>query len=123
MEYMSDIGRMDESLGGGLPLSPLLESFYAGSEILCPQGCGGLVHIVRVGTLTDGRGELWLECGCCAQRERVTIPAPTPAELEATSALANPGLSPRCPRHASRVMLRYSGRQLICPECGVRYRG
>lgn len=101
----------------------LLQNFYAGSEIPCPFGCGGAVHSVRVSTLADGRGDLLLECGCCAQRERVTVPSATESERRALASLSAPGVTPLCPRHSVRVPLRNSGRQLVCPECGVRFRG
>jgi hypothetical protein len=100
----------------------LLQSFYAGEEVPCPIGCGGMVHAVRVGTLGDGGGDLWLECGCCAQRERVVIPPATMAERLALQLTLAPGATAFCPRHAGRVPLRQYGRRLVCPECGVRFR-
>ncbi len=107
---------------GVAPPAALLQSFYAGNQMPCPVGCGGTLHAVRVGTLDDGRGDLWLECGCCAQRERVTVPPATPEERSALHAAPVPGGTPICPRHAGRVPLRQYGRQLVCPECGVRFR-
>lgn len=113
--------------GNGLPSGDivpgaLLQSFYAGDRIVCPLGCGGHVHAVRVGTLDDGGGDLWFECGCCAQRNRVLVPRATDAERSALDVEFPPGVAPVCPRHAVRVALRQHGRQLICPECGVRFR-
>lgn len=106
----------------GYILGALLQSFYAGEQINCPVGCGGYVHAVRVGTLGNGGGDLWLECGCCAQRNRILVPPATEAEKSTLDVAPLPGLAPVCPRHAVRVNLRQHGRQLVCPECGVRFR-
>jgi hypothetical protein len=107
---------------GGASASALLQSFYAGEQMQCPVGCGGTAYAVRVSTLGDGCGDLWLECNCCAQRERVTVPPATPEERLALKTTPAPGVTPSCPRHAGRVPLRQRGRQLVCPECGVRFR-
>lgn len=108
--------------GGALLGGMLLQSFYAGEQIPCPVGCGGTAHAVRVVTLGDGCGELWLECSCCAQRERITVPSATRQEISAIPTLPAPGETLLCPRHAGRVPLRQQGRRLVCPECGVRFR-
>lgn len=108
---------------GVMPERALLQRFYAGERLPCPVGCGGTVAAVRVSTLNDGRGDLWLECDSCAQRERVTIPAATPEERSELQLAQEPGALPVCPRHHWRIPLRNHGRQLVCPECGVRFRG
>lgn len=108
--------------GGAMPGGALLQSFYAGEQIPCPVGCGGTAHAVRVGTLRDGGGQLWLECSCCAQRELITVPPATTTELSSIPTLPAPGETLVCPRHAGRVPLRQQGRRLVCPECGVRFR-
>jgi hypothetical protein len=107
---------------GMMPMGALLQSFYAGEPMPCPIGCGGTVHAVRVSTLRDGRGALWLECSCCAQREHLLVPPATVMERLALDLLPAPGVTLVCPRHAGRVPLRQHGRQLVCPECGVRFR-
>lgn len=112
----------DGLLPGSVIPAALLQSYYAGEQIECPLGCGGVVHAVRVRTLDNGGGDLWFECGCCAQRNRVIAPPATAAERSALEAVLPPGAAHHCPRHAVRVALRQNGRQLLCPECGVRFR-
>jgi hypothetical protein len=120
IEYGS--ARADGQPEGVMPDLMLLQRFYAGDQLPCPLGCGGTITAVRVGTLGDGSGDLWLECGSCAQRERLMIPAATAEERSALHTTPAPGEMLVCPRHRWRVALRNNGRQLVCPECGVRFR-
>lgn len=99
------------------------ERYYAGERLPCPVGCGGAAEVVRVLSREEGGGDLWLECGSCAQRGCVELPAASDEERVAVEiAFAEGGEAP-CPRHARRVLLQRRGRQLACPECGVRFRG
>ncbi|HEX6939005.1 MAG TPA: hypothetical protein VF158_06295 [Longimicrobiales bacterium] len=99
-----------------------LRHFYAGESVPCHVGCGGAAEVVRVGTAADGGGELWLECGSCAQRVRYFVPRPSAEEREEVMRALDGGGEAVCPRHARRTPLQPKGRQLVCPECGVRYR-
>jgi predicted RNA-binding Zn-ribbon protein involved in translation (DUF1610 family) len=85
----------------------------------CPVGCGGFSEIVRVGTLADGRGEIWFECLSCAQRRMFDVPAATAEESAAVAKAGEAGHEPTCPRHGRAVALRRRGRQYVCPACGV----
>jgi hypothetical protein len=100
----------------------VVERFYAGGGMPCPVGCGGAAEVIRVGSREDGGGDLWLECGSCAQRHRFDLPPATVAERgEVEAALAEVGEA-ACPRHAGRVVLQRRGSRLVCPQCGVRFR-
>lgn len=99
-----------------------IRRFYAGEEVPCHVGCGGAAEVVRVGTAADGGGELWMECGSCAQRVRYAVPQASREEREGVRRAVDGGSEAVCPRHARRTPLQPRGRQLVCPECGVRYR-
>lgn len=87
----------------------------------CPVGCGGIAEVVRVGTLEDGSGEVWIECLSCAQRQRFIISKVTQTERQtALHAMEEIGEA-LCPRHGRSVPLRRRGRDLVCPDCGVLY--
>jgi hypothetical protein len=103
-------------------LEQAANSFLTGSPVPCPLGCGGTAEAVRVSTAESGTGEVWMECTSCAQRERLEFPAPAQEEREQVDRTLQAGQEPLCPRHYRRVVLRRRGRQLLCPECGVRYR-
>lgn len=100
-----------------------LESFYAAEDVPCPVGCGGVSEVLRVATASDGSGELWMECTSCAQRKRYTVPRASSEEKKRTLEAIEAGDSARCKRHADEMMLERRGRGLICPSCGVLYRG
>ncbi len=100
----------------------MFRHFYAGKGVPCHVGCGGSAEVVRVGTAADGGGELWLECGSCAQRARYEVPRASVEERRVVRRALDGGGEPVCPRHARRTPLQPRGRQLVCPECGVRYR-
>lgn len=98
------------------------QAFYAGTTVPCHVGCGGTAEVVRVGTVADGAGELWLECGSCAQRVRYLVPPASDDEILAVRRALEDGGEAVCPRHARRTPLHPRGRQLVCPECGVCFR-
>jgi len=100
----------------------VLGLFYAGGAVPCPVGCGGASEVVRVGALATGAGELWVECGSCAQRGRFAVPVATEPERRAVESALRDGKDVSCPRHAYRAVLQRRGRGLVCPDCGVRYR-
>jgi hypothetical protein len=100
-------GVIKKYLGGGMPS--------------CPVGCGGIAEVVRVGTMEDGSGEVWIECLSCAQRERFLIQKASPAERQAAAKGMEENGEALCSRHVRPVQLRRRGRDLVCPECGVLY--
>jgi predicted RNA-binding Zn-ribbon protein involved in translation (DUF1610 family) len=98
--------------------------YLAGETPMCPVGCGGMAQVVRVGSLPNGAGDVWLECLSCAQRERFEIPAPTAQERQAAFDQLEAGNEPTCPRHGGRwVQLRRRGRDFACPDCGILIAG
>ena len=99
----------------------VLKKFLAGEQATCPVGCGGIAEIVRVGTLPDGSGEVWIECLSCAQREKFVITKASPAERQAAQKGMEEIGEALCPRHGRPVQLRRRGRDLVCPECGVLF--
>lgn len=100
----------------------IFERYYAGEKVPCHVGCGGSAEVVRVATAADGAGELWVECRSCAQRVRYEVPPASVEERRAVERALDGGTDAVCPRHAWRTLLQRRGRQLVCPECGVRYR-
>jgi len=104
------------------PVDPrFIQAFYAGAQVPCHVGCGGRAEVVRVGTTPDGCGELWLECGSCAQRVRLEVPKASDEEVQAVRRALEDGGEAVCPRHARRAPLYPRGRQLVCPECGILF--
>jgi hypothetical protein len=101
----------------------VIKRYLAGETPTCPVGCGGIAEVVRVGTLEDGAGEVWIECLSCAQREKFVIPKATPAERDAANRAMEEIGEAMCPRHGRTVQLRRRGRDLVCPECGVLFPG
>lgn len=108
------------SMGGAW--TGALGTFYSGGRLPCPVGCGGVSQVVRVGAMACGRGELWLECGSCAQRGRYPVPEATERERQGIEEALKAGRDLICPRHLHRAILQRRGRGLVCPDCGVRYR-
>jgi hypothetical protein len=100
----------------------IFQRYYAGQRVPCHVGCGGSSEVVRVGTAAHGGGELWMECGSCAQRIRYEVPPASAEERSGVERALDGGGEAACPRHVSRVVLQRRGRQLVCPACGVRYR-
>jgi hypothetical protein len=102
----------------------VMARYLAGETPMCPVGCGGMAQVVRVSSLPNGAGDVWLECLSCAQRERFEIPAPTAQERQAAFDQLEAGNEPICPRHGGRwVQLRRRGRDFACPECGILVAG
>jgi hypothetical protein len=102
----------------------VMQRYLAGETPMCPVGCGGMAQVVRVSSLPNGAGDVWLECLSCAQRERFEIPAPTAQERQNAFEQLEAGNEPLCPRHGGRwVQLRRRGRDFACPECGILIAG
>lgn len=118
IDWLDRSGRSE----GGPDREAVFRQFYEGAGMPCHVGCGGTAEVVRVGTGANGAGELWVECGSCAQRMRYVVPAATELERLRVERALDGGTEPECPRHARRTALQRRGRQFVCPECGVRYR-
>jgi hypothetical protein len=99
----------------------VLKKYLETGQPSCPVGCGGIAEVVRVGTLEDGTGEVWIECLSCAQRERFLITRATLAEQQAAQHAMEEAGEALCPRHGRHIQLRRRGRDLVCPDCGVLY--
>jgi hypothetical protein len=98
-----------------------LKHYLAGEMVPCPVGCGGFSEVVRVSTMENGAGEIWFECLSCAQRRMFIMDPATVEERRGVFSELEQGYEPYCPRHGKQVQLRRRGRDLVCPECGVRF--
>lgn len=98
-----------------------LRHYLAGEMVPCPVGCGGFSEVVRISTMENGAGEVWFECLSCAQRRMFELPPATAEERRQIFDELERGQEAFCPRHTKQVPLRRRGRDLVCPECGVRF--
>ncbi|HEX7051494.1 MAG TPA: hypothetical protein VF188_14910 [Longimicrobiales bacterium] len=117
------IGDIGDGAGrGAVDQQWVLGRYYAGEAVPCPVGCGGVAEVVRTGSREGGGGELWVECGSCAQRARYAVPEATDEERREVWRALEAGEDPLCGRHATPPALQRRGHRLVCPACGVRYR-
>jgi hypothetical protein len=98
-----------------------LKHYLAGEMVPCPVGCGGFSEVVRISTMENGAGEIWFECLSCAQRRMFELAPATGDERKHVFSELENGREAYCPRHTKQVPLRRRGRDLVCPECGVRF--
>ncbi len=105
-----------------IPLSrhkKLLQRFYGGERLRSPLG--GHLDVLGIREGEGGRGQVLLECNTSSLRFVLTVPRATRTELAKVKEALEAGDEPVCPRHGPFQRLSRSGRQLICPLCGVPF--
>lgn len=97
----------------------LLKTYYSGSRLESPLG--GLLDVLGVREGDDGTGRVLLECNTSSLRFVLIIPKATRTERSKVMASLDAGDDPSCPRHGSSERLTRTGRDWVCPLCGVSY--
>jgi hypothetical protein len=111
----------------GSPTNPIplpkskktLERYYGGRRLESPLG--GFLDVLGVREGKDGMGRVLLECNTSSLRFVLVIPRATKAEKAQVKEALGAGADLLCPRHGSDQRLSKSGREWICPLCGVSY--
>jgi len=111
----------------GSPTNPIplpkskktLERYYAGKRLDSPLG--GFLDVLGIREGKDGKGRVLLECNASSLRFVLVVPKATrPEKVDVKEAL-EAGDDLFCPRHGSEQRLSKSGKNWICPLCGVSY--
>lgn len=97
----------------------LLKKYYSGGRLESPLG--GLLDVLGVREGEDGAGRVLLECNTSSLRFVLTIPKATRTEKSKTKASLDAGEDPHCPRHGAQERLTRTGRDWVCPLCGISY--
>jgi len=97
-----------------------LERYYSRGRL--PSPMGGKLDILDVREGERGKGRVLLECNASSLRFILEIPRATPEERkQVEKSLDGKGEDPTCPRHGSSQRLTRSGKEWVCPLCGVVY--
>jgi len=111
----------------GSPTNPIplpkskktLERYYAGKRLESPLG--GFLDVLGIREGKDGKGRVLFECNTSSLRFVLVVPKATrPERADVKEALVG-GDDLFCPRHGSEQRLSKSGKNWICPLCGVSY--
>jgi hypothetical protein len=97
----------------------VLQAYYAGERLRSPFG--GQLHVLGVREGEGGAGKVLLECNVSSLRYLLAVPRATPKERQKVREALEAGEEPTCPRHGSYQRLGKSGKNWVCPLCGVAY--
>ncbi len=111
----------------GSPTNPIplpkskktLERYYAGKRLDSPLG--GFLDVLGIREGKDGKGRVLLECNTSSLRFVLVVPKATRPEKADVKEALEAGDDLFCPRHGSEQRLSKSGKNWICPLCGVSY--
>jgi hypothetical protein len=111
----------------GSPANPIplpkdrkvLQRYYGGERLSSPLG--GLLDVLGVREGEGGTGRVLLECNTSSLRFVLLIPKATRKERAAIKEALEAGNDLFCPRHGKSQRLSKSGKNWVCPECGVSY--
>ena len=111
----------------GSPANPIplpktkktLERYYAGKRLDSPLG--GQLDILGVREGKTGLGRVLMECNTSSLRFVLSIPKATKAEKADVKEKIEAGEDLFCPRHGDDQRLAKSGKDWVCPLCGVSY--
>jgi hypothetical protein len=97
----------------------LRERYYEGAQV--PSPMDGFLEPVRVRYGGAGDGTVLFDCLSSSLRFELTIPRATRTERRKVREMLDRGEDPVCPRHGRGTSLIRNDRDLVCPECGVRF--
>jgi hypothetical protein len=97
----------------------LLKTYYRGRRLESPLG--GLLDVLGVREGSDGTGRVLMECNTSSLRFTLIVPKATRTERSKVKAILDAGGDPHCPRHGSLERLTRTGKDWVCPLCGVSY--
>jgi hypothetical protein len=97
----------------------LLRRYYAGERLRSPLG--GYLDVLGIREAEGGEGRVLLECNTSSLRFVLMVPKAARTELAKVKEVLEAGEDPTCPRHGPYQRLSRSGRQWICPLCGVAF--
>lgn len=110
------------SPGNPIPLpkeKKLLQAYYARERL--PSPLDGQLDVLGVREGEGGAGKVLLECNVSSLRFVLAIPKATRTERAKVKEVLEAGDELTCPRHGSLHRLAKSGKNWICPLCGVSY--
>jgi len=97
----------------------LLATYYSGRRLESPLG--GQLDILGVRESEDKTGLVMMECNASSLRFVLVIPKATRTEKSKIKEAIEAGDDLFCPRHGTDQRLTKSGKDWICPLCGVAY--
>jgi hypothetical protein len=111
----------------GSPTNPIvlpkskkvLERYYAGKRLESPLG-GGL-DVLGIKEGDDKNGRVLMECNTSSLRFVLVVPKANRAEKAAIKEAIQAEDDLYCPRHGEDQRLSKSGKEWVCPLCGVTY--
>ncbi len=110
------------SPGNPIPLpksKTLLARYYAGRRLASPMG--GHLDLLGVREGKGGVGRVVCECNTSSLRFVLVVPKATKAERAKVKEALESGDDLLCPRHGADQRLAKSGKEWVCPLCGVSY--
>ena len=111
----------------GSPANPIplpkdkktLQKYYEGKRLSSPME--GELDFLGVRESEGGVGWALFECNVSSLRYVLTIPKATRAEKAKVKEDVEAGEDLPCPRHGTRQRLAKSGKEWVCPLCGVSF--